>query len=816
MKYLLSHCDYIIRNNEPILVLKAVDENGDSKLFKKRGFKPYFYIPATEYNGVEDKKIRKTIYGKDVVKKEVQTPPEVNNIRDNYSKTWESDIRFPIRYMIDSGIKSGFVLDDQNNIKPEQVSVNDIMPTKLFFDIETSVSGDSVNFDPDKTDDRIVSIVCRYINENKSIDKEKVISDEDESIILDEFIQFVEDTDPEILLAWNIYFDIGNIYNRCKKHDVDISRLSPVGEVYKRGSGNNKEVVCKGRIVNDLMHSYDKFYTNRTLDSKALEDVCYDELGIEHSDFDYSKMKKDNWKDHIDEIVEYNALDVERMVELDQELEIVKHFEELRRATGCSFEQAHRTSGFVDVYVLRKCNDKFVLPKAGFDEKEKFKGGYVNLFKDPGVYTWVAVLDFSAHYPTGIKNHNISPETLVDEPEDAYTVDTPMGDVHFKKEPKGILPKMFEEIEETRNKFKRERDKYDKETEEWKYYHSRQYTMKQLINSFFGYFGFPGSRLYIPELAASVTAVGRMYIEETIDFLEENYNIETVYSDTDSVFIELQGNSTEEIVDKGKEIEDNINNFWKEKQDEEDLLGRPLIECEKIYKKLIYSRSKKEERGAKKKYAGRKIWEEGKFCDEFSATGFGIVRTDISEPTKEIQEKLLKTLVNDDEMNNDSSKVSNEKLIEMKEHIDQVKEKMKNPDKLEDIANPKSTRQKLEDAARPYSVHGMMWSNRNLGKQFGETESKAMLLYIDGFPDNEDYNTYIKCAKEKDGEPEFREVQRIALSPRDKFEEWKDYIDYDTHIEKQVKEKVETILDAVGLSYSEVVNGQRQVKLGNF
>lgn len=803
MKYLLSHCDYIIRNNEPILVLKAVDENGDSKLFKKRGFKPYFYIPATEYNGVEDKKIRKTIYGKDVVKKEVQTPPEVNNIRDNYSKTWESDIRFPIRYMIDSGIKSGFVLDDQNNIKPEQVSVNDIMPTKLFFDIETSVSGDSVNFDPDKTDDRIVSIVCRYINENKSIDKEKVISDEDESIILDEFIQFVEDTDPEFLLAWNIYFDIGNIYNRCKKHDVDISRLSPVGEVYKRGSGNNKEVVCKGRIVDDLMHSYDKFYTNRTLDSKALEDVCYDELGIEHSEFDYSKMESDKWKDNIKEIIKYNKLDVERMVKLDKELKIVRHFENLRRVTGCSFEQAHRTSGFVDVLFLRKYNEKYVLPSTKYSKAKDFKGGFVELFVEPGIYNWVLYLDFSAHYPTLIDAYNMSAETLTDKnDENTYEVDIPDGKVYFKKKPKGVMPIVFDEMQSERYKLKDKRDSYDKSEKMWDYYHSRQYTLKQLINSIWGYHAFSGSRLYRHKLASSITAVGRQFILDTIDFVESRYDAKTIYSDSDSVLVSVKAKDKYDAVEKSEQISEDVNKYWNEKTEENDWYKSPVIECEKIYKKLLYGKKKTGSGGAKKRYAGRKIFEEGQFTDELGITGFEVVRSDQSKPTKEIQKKFFEILLSDSE----------NKIMELKKVLENTIEKMKNPDCVEDIAKLKSIRKNPDDYEVPYTVHGIKHSNEQLGKSFGITESKAYIIHLDKCPDFIDS----KIEYGNDDNKVRRDVKRIALDKDDDIQKWVDYIDFDKHIKKQVEDKVDKILDSAGLTYSEVKNGQKQMDLGSF
>lgn len=1232
-RYLVTDVEYKIECGEPVIYLRTTDKNGQSIFFKKRDFKPYFYVSKDEYKELDknDKGVHKTINGYDVVKKYTKKPSDVSDVRDDYSRTWESDIPFLLRFLIDRNIKSGIKINGERELVPEDIGVNEISPTKLYLDIETTTTKETVNLDPDKNDVRIVSIVLRYVDDNTDTDEQIVLTAEKEKKILDDFIECVIEKDPVMLLAWNSYFDMGTIFKNCKKLGVDINKISPLNTVYKRGYGDKREIVCKGRKIIDLMYAYDRYYTNRNLETKALEPVCENEIGIEQSHFDYDKLLEGNWQNNIDEIVEYNKLDVERMVRLDKELRIINHFEELRRTTGCMFKQAYRTSGFVDVLMLRAFKDKFVLPRSRKREHEKFRGGLVKLMSEAGVYDWVAVLDFHAHYPTGIKNYNMSPETLVDDDYkgDYYELETEMGTVRFKQEPRGILPSIFDEMEEHRNKLKAKRDKYDKGTDEWEYYNGRQYSRKQIINSIFGYFGYPGSRLYIPKLVASVTRAGRKYIEDTIEYVENSFNVETHYSDsldynrkiiikgkdgvdivkigdfvenydcekyktlamntddgsvsfkdvvqgishsydykekgkllkfnttrgktvvtpqhsvyklengtpklvdakelkkgdklvsgsnlpsiekyksgydidlseldynsktdklrgykiddmikyvgdvcpicgevnstkhhlyvnhkrekrdldditdeykyigcensksgkvpryielneelawvlgyycadgsvslgskkilsfgkqdksiikrvqkyfndllnedypiiedvdkrtgnkmyyyrisnrtlvylicygfgcghkssgkevpkiilnsedciktaflngymsgdgsivsdyderyvtdfkdmrsksvdlmigmnyllktldqgnngnnekanqvlwyyrkdkkditelrtvvdnnkingakireikevkptkkyvydievedehnfmdaegnilvhnTDSIFFSVDADNKEDAVKRAKEIEESINSFWQKISEENNLYGRPDIECEKIYKSIFFKG------GTKKRYAGLKIWEEGKFCDEISVSGFEIVRTDEAKATKKAQQGLFDIILRE----NDFDK--------MCEHINNVIKELKNADKAKNLGKPSPIRMKPEEYERPYSVHGSIWSNKNLDKEFGITQTKPYLIHIKSLP--EGYSDVLYIPKEKDGKPIRRHIERIALSADDDLDMWKKHIDYDKHIEKLVKDKVEPILTAIGYSFSEVRNGQKQASMDNW
>lgn len=801
-KKLVTSADYFVKDGKPVITLRLTDSDGDADYFYVDGCRPYFYVPAGEVecpNGIYE-----SIYGKKVTKVYVDLPSDVRDKRTEYSTSYESDIPFPLRFLIDNKIRSGVVINEDGNLTPVDVTNKEITPTKLFIDIETEVKTDEVDIDPDKTDNRILTIVCTYVNDNKGIKETTVLHDRDEINLLADFIYTVNDYDPDMILAWYIYFDMGNIYNRCEKLGVDLSDISPLRSVYKRGYGNRREVVCKGRLMIDLKDAYLNYYKNINHDSSRLEDVCKKELGIEKSDFDYKKMVDGEWQKHIGEIKKYNVLDVERMVRLDEKIGIVNHFEELRRTTGCYFVDAYRVTGYFDALLLREYNDMFVLPMKTKKTKTDFRGGLVLLFAKPGVHEYVAFLDFHAHYPTGVKNYNISPETIRDSNwGNVNEVETDIGTVYFAKEPRGVLPKIFDIMGEERTRLKRKRDSYPKNSEEWKLYDLKQYIRKQIINGGYGYFVYPGSRLYIPKLGSAVTAVGRMYIQDSVKFVEDNFEgIIVKYTDTDSMALSIPGASDADVVKKAKEIEEAVNIYWEERSIKEGLNGRPIIECEKLFKKVFYPYKKNEDRASKKKYAGRICWEKGKFCDEISVTGFELVKSDSSEATKEVQRGILNIVLDDLNLG---------KMHECLRHVD---EKIRAPRCVKDIGEPKTIGMNPEDYEVPMSVHEAIWSNQNLGKEFGKKEKRAYSIYLKGIP--EGYNDTVFVPKRKGEVPETRKISRIALSENDDINKWIPFIDFDMHSEKQIKEKVETILEGVGYSFSEVWNNQKQTRLFSF
>ena len=107
-----------------------------------------------------------------------------------------------------------------------------------------------------------------------------------------------------------------------------------------------------------------------------------------------------------------------------------------------------------------------------------------------------------------------------------------------------ILKKLLKARKDTRAKIKTTEDPFKK-----KVYDGLQLAYKLTANSLYGQIGAPTSAIYLKDIAASTTAVGRNLLHLAKDKTLEHYpQAEIVYGDTDSVFINF--NPTDEKTGK--------------------------------------------------------------------------------------------------------------------------------------------------------------------------------------------------------------------------------------------------------------------------
>ena len=108
-----------------IAVLYRMLRSKEVKRFGIKGFKPYFYV-ADETGDML------SCYGDRIRKVEVGLPTDVKKQRMRYEKTFDADVLYDMRYVIDKGIYYGF--DDELN--PVDVPVME--PRICYFDIEVA------------------------------------------------------------------------------------------------------------------------------------------------------------------------------------------------------------------------------------------------------------------------------------------------------------------------------------------------------------------------------------------------------------------------------------------------------------------------------------------------------------------------------------------------------------------------------------------------------------------------------------------------------------------------------------------------------
>lgn len=174
-----------------------------------------------------------------------------------------------------------------------------------------------------------------------------------------------------------------------------------------------------------------------------------------------------------------------------------------------------------------------------------------------------------------------------------------------------------------------------------------QLAYKITANSLYGQVGAPTSQIFMRELAASTTAVGRNLIMSAKKFAEDKYNCKVVYGDTDSVFITLPplsdyskyGHPTE----KQNILQYNVTVGEQLSADFQKLLKPPhCLEWEKMfYPFIIFS---------KKRYVGN-LYEHN--VNKFKQKSMGIVlkRRDNANIVKIIYGGIIDIILNEKDDN---------------------------------------------------------------------------------------------------------------------------------------------------------------------
>lgn len=434
----------------------------------------------------------------------------------------------------------------------------------------------------------------------------------DEYTLCKKFIELWASNTPDVITGWNTkFFDIPYIVNRLRKilGNDEAKKLSPWNYISERKTvmGNGREAVVytmEGVSSLDYIELY-KWYApgGKSRESYRLDHIAEVELGKNKLSYDEYDNLHQLYKLNFQKFIEYNIVDVELILELEDKLKLLELALTLAYDTKTNYEDVFAQTRMWDAmtysYLLNK--NIIVPPKVVKDKDSAFEGAYV---KDPhvGRHEWVASFDLNSLYPHLMMQYNISPETLV-EPED-YTdgmreiisngvnveklllkkIDTnvikgqnvtltPNGQF-FRTDITGFLPAMMEEMYEDRKKFKKlmlqAKQEYENETDDSKKYEiekrisryeNLQLAKKVSLNSAYGALGSQFFRFYDLRMALGVTTAGQLsirWIEGKLnDYMNKLLKTEDDYviaSDTDSIYLKL-GPLVDKIFKEGKSTE---------------------------------------------------------------------------------------------------------------------------------------------------------------------------------------------------------------------------------------------------------------------
>ncbi|KAL0579487.1 DNA-directed DNA polymerase alpha catalytic subunit pol1 [Marasmius crinis-equi] len=249
-------------------------------------------------------------------------------------------------------------------------------------------------------------------------------------------------------------------------------------------------------------------------------------------------------------------------------------------------------------------------------KKDKYKGGLVFEPKRGLWDKYILVMDFNSLYPSIIQEYNIDFTTIEsipdaeDENGEQIQPDPPGSEVG-----QGVLPRLISTLVKRRRAVKSLMKDKTATTTQLLQWDITQLALKLTANSMYGCLGFEYSRFFARHLASLTTYKGREILTHTRE-LAESMNLDVVYGDTDSVFVNSNVTELSEALKISSEFKKAVNECYK-------LLE---IDLDGVFQRLLLLQ--------KKKYAAIKMEDGTKTSTEVK--GLDMKRREYCELSKNV------------------------------------------------------------------------------------------------------------------------------------------------------------------------------------
>uniref|UniRef100_A0A8C5C1N9 DNA polymerase n=1 Tax=Gadus morhua TaxID=8049 RepID=A0A8C5C1N9_GADMO len=481
-----------------------------------------------------------------------------------------------------------------------------------------------------------------------------------ERTLLGFFLAKMHKIDPDVLVGHDIFgFDLEVLLQRinyCKvPHWSKIGRLrrANMPKLGGRGSYAEKSATC-GRLVCDVEISAKELIRCKSyhLTELALQVLKTERATVPQEDI--RNLYSDS--PHLLYLLELTWMDAKLILQLLCELNVLPLALQITNIAGNVMSRTLMggRSERNEFLLLHAFHDKsYIVPdKPSFKKaqqeteegdagkgKRRKKPTYAGgLVLDPkiGFYDkFVLLLDFNSLYPSIIQEFNICFTTVQreahvqrrkgedDESEEIPEVPDPDLDM-------GILPKEIRKLVERRKQVKQLMKQQDLNPDLYMQYDIRQKALKLTANSMYGCLGFSYSRFYAKPLAALVTHKGREILLHTKDMVQK-MNLEVIYGDTDSIMINTNSRTLEEVFKLGNKVKAEVNKMYK-------LLE---IDIDGVFKSLLLLK--------KKKYAALVVEQlgDGRYSTKQELKGLDIVRRDWCDLAKECGNYVIGQILSD-------------------------------------------------------------------------------------------------------------------------------------------------------------------------
>lgn len=390
----------------------------------------------------------------------------------------------------------------------------------LALDIET-LCADGYEFsNPERPEDRIISIALKDSHGEETVLRGNVLSEPELLLALNETIHHC---DPDVIIGHNIFrFDLDYIGRRAQMHGIrlDWGRNGTVVRVSPNSRWSLAEKTIDyprwdvyGRHIVDtyfLVQLYD--IGLRSLESHGLKQVAR-HFGIAADTrvyLDGSRIS-DTFRTEPEQLYLYNLDDVRETLALFRLLAYPWFLQ--TRIFPYSFQNCplRGNATRINALFLREYLHRGHAIPARTAEATPFEGGYTELARE-GVCGPIVHCDVASLYPSLMLTYRLGPS----------------------RDSLGLFLPMLAELRRFRLDAKQSaRDAAN--DDERHYFDALQQVFKVLINSFFGYLGAALHNFSDPDAAAEVTRLGRVTIKRMIDLLKAE-GAEPVEIDTDGIY----------------------------------------------------------------------------------------------------------------------------------------------------------------------------------------------------------------------------------------------------------------------------------------
>jgi DNA polymerase-2 len=648
---------YRVEAGRPVLQLHGRLEDARPFLVRERRLVPRFYIDASDAAAARAKGAARqaatelvTLAGRPVVRVEVAEPAEVPPLRERLTRTgvatFEADVRFAMRHLIDRGIRGSVEIRGEGREAPgvgvvfedPELSPAEWTPRLrvLSIDIETDLQAR-----------RVLAIGLHGCSASEVLlltaagrtcpDGARPFATQRE--LLEGFCARVRELDPDVLTGWNVVdFDLAVLDRVARAERVRLAlgrgpeqlRLRPMA-----GTRGALVASLPDRVVLDGIRLLRGAFVR--MEDYGLDAVARAVLGEGKTFAGHGRAEEvlRLFEEDRERLVLYNRTDARLALEILERLRLVELAVERSRLTGLPLDRvASSIAAFDFLYLSALGRRRVVAPsvRSTGETVEPQAGGHV-LEPLPGLYTNVVVLDFKSLYPSLIRTFEIDPLNLI-RPEagqrDEDPIVAPNGAAFARR--KGLLSEILDELWPRREEARRAGDAV------------KSHAIKILMNSFYGVLGTPACRFFDPRLANAITGFGRellLWCQARI----EGAGRRVLYGDTDSLFVETGAADRDAARAVGealaarltRDLAGHIEGRWR-------VESRLELVFDRLYLRLYLPAVRHGTAGARKRYAGLVDRPAGA---RVVFTGMEAVRGDWTELAKEVQRELYARLFSD-------------------------------------------------------------------------------------------------------------------------------------------------------------------------